>query len=181
VQSIASQTLRNATDVGAARQALEARIMALSKAHTILSERKWHDTEIGHLVDQELRAFGGDQVRFGGPALVVNAKTTVALALVLHELATNAAKHGALSTDRGNLAVNWSEGEEDSLVIDWVERGGPPLREPGRGGFGTRLLRTVVSGELGGTLDLNHDDAGMRLQIVVPRSAYDVGEVQLGQ
>ena len=181
VQSIASQTLRNATDVGAARQALEARIMALSKAHTILSERKWHDTEIGHLVDQELRAFGGDQVRFGGPALVVNAKTTVALALVLHELATNAAKHGALSTDRGNLAVNWSEGEEDSLVIDWVERGGPPLRDPGRGGFGTRLLRTVVSGELGGTLDLNHDDAGMRLQIVVPRSAYDVGEVQLGQ
>ncbi len=180
VLSIASQTLRNTTDVTVARQALEARIMALSKAHTMLSDRKWHATEIGHLVRQELRAFGDDQVRFGGPVLMVNAKATVGLALVLHELATNAVKHGALSTDRGNLAVNWTEGAEDSLVIDWVERGGPPVRDTDRNGFGTRLLRTVVSGELGGKLDLNHDDAEMRLQIVVPRSAYNVGEVQFG-
>ena len=180
VQSIASQTLRSTSDVTVARQAFEARIMALSKAHTMLSDRKWHDTEIGHLVRQELRAFGDEQVRFGGPVLMVNAKATVGLALVLHELATNAVKHGALSTDGGNLAVNWSEGDEDSLVIDWVERGGPPVSETGRNGFGTRLLRTVVSGELGGRLDLNHDDAEMRLQIVVPRSAYNVGEVQFG-
>ena len=180
VQSIASQTLRSTSDVTAARQAFEARIMALSKAHTMLSDRKWHDTEIGHLVRQELRAFGDEQVRLGGPVLMVNAKATVGLALVLHELATNAVKHGALSTDRGNLAVNWREGDEDSLIIDWVERGGPPVRDPGRNGFGTRLLRTVVSGELGGRLDLNHDDAEMRLQIVVPRSAYDVREVQFG-
>jgi PAS domain S-box-containing protein len=181
VQSLASQTLRSTRDVTVARQALEARIMALSKAHTMLSDRKWHDTEIGHLVRQELRAFDGDQVRFGGPVLVVNAKATVALALVLHELATNAVKHGALSSDQGTLAVNWREGEGDRLVIDWIERGGPRTRAPGRSGFGTRLLRTVVSGELGGTLALDHDEAGMRLQIAVPRSAYSVGEVQFVQ
>jgi PAS domain S-box-containing protein len=181
VQSIASQTLRNATDLAAARQAFEARIMALSKAHTMLSDRKWHDTEIGHLVGQELRAFDGDQVRFGGPVLVVNAKATVALALVLHELATNASKHGALSVPRGSLAVNWSEGEGDSLVLDWVERGAPPPQDASRNGFGTRLLRTVVAGELGGTLDFNHDDAGFGARLVIPRSAYEVGEVQFVQ
>jgi PAS domain S-box-containing protein len=181
VQSIASQTLRNATDMVAARQAFEARIMALSKAHTMLSDRKWHDTEIGHLVDQELRAFDGDQVRFGGPVLVVNAKATVALALVLHELATNAARHGALSVPRGSLAVSWSEGEGDSLVLDWVERGTPPPPEVSRNGFGTRLLRTVVAGELGGTLDLNHDEAGFGARLVIPRAAYEVGEVQFVQ
>lgn len=178
VQSIAGQTLRSTVDVALARQAFEARIMALSNAHTMLSKRHWHDTEIGHLVRQELRAFDSGQVRFGGPALVVNAKATVALALVLHELATNAARHGALSVPQGNLAVNWSEGERDSLIIEWVERGGPPAQPPGQGGFGTRLLRTVVAGELAGTLDLSHAEQGFGAKLTIPRSAYEVGEVQ---
>lgn len=176
VQSIASQTLRSTNDVALARKAFEARIMALSKAHTMLSDRQWHDTEIGHLICQELRAFDGDQVRYGGPVLVVNAKATVALALVVHELATNAARHGALSVPEGTLAVNWREGEDDSLVLEWVERGGPPVREPARRGFGSRLLSTVVTGELGGALSLEHEEAGLRAQLSIPLSAYRVQE-----
>ncbi|MHA6297611.1 sensor histidine kinase [Devosia sp. CAU 1758] len=178
VQSIASQTLRSTSDVDAARQAFEARIIALSKAHTMLSDRQWHDTEIGHLICQELSAFDSEQVRYGGPVLVVNAKATVALALVLHELATNAAKHGALSVPEGTLAVNWLEGEGDNLVLEWIERNGPPTSTPHKGGFGSRLLRTVVTGEMGGALDVRYDPVGLSARLTIPRPAYQVQEAQ---
>lgn len=178
VQSIASQTLRTAKDVPAAQHALEARIKALANAHTMLSDRRWHDTEIGHLVQQELRAFEGHQVRYGGPPLVINAKATVALALVLHELASNAAKHGALSVPEGTLSVQWGAGDGGLLVIDWVERGGPPAQDEARSGFGSRLLRTVVAGELGGTLDIRRQHDGYGAHLSIPLTAYQVGEVQ---
>lgn len=178
VQSIATQTLRNADDVGQARQSLEARIKALSNAHTMLSNRQWHDTEIGHLVCQELSAFGSEQVQYGGPVLVVNAKATVALALVLHELATNAVKHGALSVPEGSLAVNWHEDEDDQLVIEWVERNGPAPAGPARKGFGSRLLHMVITGELGGGLELDYAN-GLTARLAIPHAAYREGEAAL--
>lgn len=172
VQSIASQTLRGTQDVATAKQAFEARIIALSKAHNTLSERQWHDTEIGHLVRQELSAYDSTHVQIGGPVLLVNAKATVALALVLHELATNAAKHGALSVPEGTLSVTWREDADDNLVIDWVERNGPPAVEPTRTGFGSRLLRTVITGELTGELSLDYSSEGLSAHMVIPVSAY---------
>lgn len=178
VQSIASQTLRSTSDFAHARKSLEARIMALSNAHTMLSERHWHDTELGHLVCQELSAFGNEQVNYGGPVLVVNAKTTVALALVLHELAANAARHGALSVPGGNLAVNWHRDGDGQLVVDWVERNGPTPGEPIRQGFGSRLLRMVVTGELGGGLDLDYEPGGLRARLTIPAAAYAEQEVR---
>ncbi|ODT79272.1 MAG: hypothetical protein ABS76_20650 [Pelagibacterium sp. SCN 64-44] len=179
VQSIASQTLRTTDDAASARQAFEARIIALSKAHNMLSERQWHDTEIGDLVCQELSAYDSEYVRYGGPVLVINAKATVALALVLHELATNAAKHGALSVPGGHLAVNWSEDAADNLVIEWTESGGPPVAAPPRRGFGTRLLRTVITGELGGELEASYGAEGFHARLVVPPSAYCAREQHL--
>ena len=159
-----------------ARQAFEARISALAGAHTMLSDRQWHNTEIGHLVQKELDAFSSDKVSFGGPVLVVNAKATVALALVLHELATNAVKHGALSVPEGGLSVTWSESSGDGLVIDWVETGGPPAQEPTRKGFGSRLLRTVITGEMGGSMEMRYLETGLRVRMVIPRAAYQVQE-----
>lgn len=179
VQSIAAQSLRSTSDVVAAREAFEARILALSKAHTMLSDRQWHDTELGHLVRQELGAFDSDQVRVAGPAMAINSKATVALALTLHELATNAAKHGALSVAGGRLDVSWREGEGQSLELDWREDGGPLVSEPGRRGFGSRLLNTVVSGELGGQLDLRYEREGLRATIVIPQAAYETQETML--
>ena len=178
VQSIAGQTLRSTKDFAQARRSLEARIMALSNAHTMLSDRHWHDTEIGHLVCQELSAFGDEQVSYGGPVLVVNAKTTVALALVLHELAANAALHGALSVPEGNLAVSWYQDGEGHLVIEWVERNGPTAVEPTRQGFGSRLLRMVVTGELGGGLKLDYGPDGLRARLSIPSSAYGEQEAR---
>ncbi|SMQ70065.1 PAS domain S-box-containing protein [Devosia lucknowensis] len=179
VQSIASQTLRSTSDMAVARQAFEARIIALSKAHTMLSDRQWHDTEIGHLVCQELSVFDSEQVRYEGPVLIVNAKATVALALVLHEMAANSTKHGSLSVPEGTLMVNWHEDGNDNLVIDWVERGGPAAREPDRNGFGSRLLRTVITGEMAGDLDLRYDGEGLTARLTVPHAAYKVQEAAI--
>ncbi len=179
VQSIVAQTLKSTRDPEEARKIFEARIMALSKAHGMLSDRQWHDTEIGALICQELSAFGTDQVAYGGPPLVVNAKATVALALLIHELATNAAKHGALSVPDGRLAVSWREGEEGRLVIDWSERNGPPVALPTKRGFGSRLLQTVVTGELGGELNASFEPSGFAAAISVPPASYRVREANL--
>jgi PAS domain S-box-containing protein len=176
VQSIARQTLRATNDLDTARSNFESRLIALSKAHTILSQRSWRDTEIGQLVLEELSAFDDERVRYGGPVVPINAKSTIAVALVLHELATNAAKHGALSAPDGVLWVSWDQGANQELIINWVERGGPPVSEPTRTGFGSRLLRTVVTGELGGTLNQRYAAEGFSALLSVPAAAYGARE-----
>jgi PAS domain S-box-containing protein len=179
VQSIASQSLRNTTDLTTARKSFEQRIIALSKAHSMLSDRQWHDTELGNLVALELKAFDSEHVRFAGPSLMINSKATVALALVMHEMATNAARHGSLSVPRGNLDVRWSQEKDENLVIEWLERNGPAASQPSRTGFGSRLLRTVVTGELGGTLDTRYDPEGFSARLAIPPSAYIAREQAL--
>ncbi|MBJ6986647.1 MULTISPECIES: HWE histidine kinase domain-containing protein [unclassified Devosia] len=180
VQSIARQTLRTTDDLDTARSNFESRLIALSKAHTILSQRSWRDTEIGQLVREELSAFDDERVRYGGPIIPINAKSTIALALVLHELATNAAKHGALSSADGVLSVSWEQGANTELMINWVERGGPRVAEPTRTGFGSRLLRTVVTGELGGTLNQRYAAEGFSALLSVPPAAYGAQEGDFG-
>lgn len=179
VQSIASQTLRSTADAETARQAFQARILALSKAHSMLSDRQWHDTEIGRLVCQELSVYEDTRVSYGGPDIVVNSKSTIALALLLHELATNAVRHGALSSPSGKLSVSWQLENED-LVLQWREEGGPAVQVPARRGFGSRLLDTVVTGELGGKLDLRYDPEGLLARLVIPAIAYRAQELSLG-
>lgn len=171
VQSIASLTLRTTTDVEGARKAFEARVMALAQAHNMLSERNWGDADIAGIVRVELGAYDSAHVQVSGPPIALNAKTTVALSLLIHELATNAAKHGALSAPSGTLSVTWRE-DDGKLRIDWVERGGPPTVAPTRRGFGTRLLTAVVNGELGGTLEQHFDPEGFSATIIVPSQTY---------
>jgi two-component sensor histidine kinase len=180
VQSIASQTLRSTADAVTARDAFQARITALSKAHSMLSDRQWHDTEIGRLVCQELSAYGDSQVSYAGPTLMVNSKSTIAIALLLHELATNAVRHGSLSMPEGRLLVSWQEDAEDNLVLIWQEQGGPVVDKPSRRGFGSRLLDTVVTGELGGQIDMRFEPSGLFAQLVIPQASYRVQELSLG-
>jgi two-component sensor histidine kinase len=172
VQSIAAQTLRSTSDTADARKAFEARIVALSKAHNMLSDRNWDDTELTRLVHQELIAYDAGQVQVRGPDLTLNAKATVALALLFHELTTNAAKHGALSSLSGRLLVDWHEAVNGNLTIEWSETGGPTVAPPTRRGFGTRMLNTVVTGELGGTLESHYEPGGFRAVLSIPPSAY---------
>lgn len=180
VQSIAAQTLRSTADNASAREAFQARIQALSKAHSMLSSRNWHDTEIGRLICQELSAYESEQVRYGGPQFMVNSKCTIALALLVHELATNAVKHGALSADGGVVNVSWAKDEAENLVLEWLEDGGPTVSSPTRRGFGSRLLDTVVTGELGGQLDVRYQPTGLFARLVIPPAAYTAQELTLG-
>ncbi len=174
VQSIAAQTLRASPDVASARVAFEARLVALAKAHSVLSERQWEDADLEGLVRQELAAYGAERLDVAGPRVMVNSKATIALALVFHELTTNAVKHGALSRPEGRVSVNWRS-LADGLHIDWQEQGGPPAKPAERRGFGSRLIGRVVEGELGGALETRYQDSGFGASIAIPVAAYERG------
>jgi PAS domain S-box-containing protein len=169
VNAIAAQTLRGAPDPVAAAAAFEARVAALAGAHALLSDSKWADTEIGALVRRELPDTG--QIAISGPQVRLRAKATIALALLLHELAVNARRHGSLSVPAGKLAISWRE-DEEGLTFDWRESEGPPVYPPGRRGFGTRMLGTAVTGEFGGELDTSYAPDGFSARIRLPREAY---------
>ncbi len=179
VQSLARQTFRSTLDPEQARHSFESRIMALSKAHSLLSDRQWHDTEIGSLIRQEISAFGVERVTCEGPSLMLNSKATIAVALLLHELATNAAKHGALSVPEGMLAIRWSRGQDERLLITWSESGGPAVVVPERTGFGTRLLKTVVTGELSGELNVDYAPGGFTARLEIPAESYHAMELAI--
>jgi len=174
VQSIAAQTMRAAPDMASARVAFEARLVALAKAHSVLSDRQWEDADLEGLIRQELAAYGAERLDVSGPQVMVNSKATIALALVFHELTTNAVKHGALSRQEGRISVTW-RALADGLHIDWVEKGGPAAKPSERRGFGSRLIGRVVEGELGGALETRYQDSGFEASIAIPVAAYERG------
>jgi PAS domain S-box-containing protein len=147
VQSLVEQTLR-AADLGrGVRDDLTARLQALSQAHRALMEQNWAGAELSDLVKRTLAPFdAGTSERFTieGPPLRLSPQQAVSFSLVLHELATNAVKHGALSNAVGHVAVHWNNAVDDHggrrMTFLWAERGGPPVAEPNRRGFGSRLF-----------------------------------------
>ncbi|MBB3018429.1 PAS domain S-box-containing protein [Microvirga lupini] len=175
VQSIASQTLRTTETPGQFREAFEGRLLALSKTHNLLTRQSWREAELRDVAEQELapyRKTGDERVLLNGPDVKLPARYAINLGLVLHELVTNAAKYGALSTNAGHLEVTWSviEGEDrpTQLRIHWTESGGPPVAPPKRQGFGSRLIRRSIEGELGGYMVLNFGESGVAYDISVP-------------
>jgi PAS domain S-box-containing protein len=180
VQSIVSQTLRD-TDVGSAvGEALQARILAVASAHDVLTEENWVSARLRDIVDRALGPYLSREGRFSieGPDVRLSPKSALALAMVLHELATNAAKYGALSTQAGHVSVLWSTtggGEQRRLLMRWTERGGPPVEPPSRRGFGTRLIERGFTGEVGGEARIDYEPAGVVCTIKVPLSEREMG------
>ncbi len=172
VQSIASHTLRSARDLPSAKKDFEARIIALSKAHNMLSAREWSDTELSALICQELSAHGRERTAVGGPSVILNPKASIAFAMLIHELSTNAAKYGSLSVPSGRVDVGWWMGDDDALELEWLERGGPAVAPPERQGFGTRMIERVITGELGGEYRSSYDAEGFSCRLTVPSIAY---------
>jgi PAS domain S-box-containing protein len=175
VQSIASQTLRTTDSPTQFREAFEGRLLALSKTHNLLTRKSWREAELRDIAEQELapyRKSGDERVVLNGPDVKLPARYAINLGLVLHELVTNAAKYGALSNNAGHLDVTWSvDGSPDrpqQLRIHWTETGGPPVAPPKRQGFGSRLIRRSIEGELGGYMVLNFAEAGVSYDISVP-------------
>jgi PAS domain S-box-containing protein len=149
VQSIVVQSLRGAVDLESARKAVSARIVSLAGAHELLTDRSWSGADLNDLVMRAITPFAGGNITVEGPSLDVSPKQALALSLALHELATNAAKYGALSRPGGRVDLRWVV-QNGQLRLTWRETGGPPVVPPSRQGFGSRLLQDVLAGELDG-------------------------------
>lgn len=171
VQSIAKLTLKDSENPAAARAAFEARIMALSHAHDLLSRSSWRGADLRAILTRELRPYGTDRTDLTGGPVRLTPRAAVALGMAVHELASNAAKHGALSNGDGRIAADWHlDGPADGrcLTIAWRETGGPAVTPPARRGFGSRLIRMSLEGELGGKAALHFDRDGLKCDISVP-------------
>lgn len=166
VQSIATQTLRSTPDEFMER--FEARLMSLSRAHNLLTRRRWTGVGIGELMDEQLGPYVGDSDRLDldGPEITLPPRIGLLFGMLLHELATNAVKYGGFSTEAGRVRLRWAVEENDGLPrrlrLKWVESGGPVTHPPSKRGFGTRLLERSVTKDLGGNLNLRFEATGMR-------------------
>jgi len=160
--------LTRADNVKEYAERVEGRIDALARVHTILSLSSWQGAEIGKLISEEMAPYAsGGQVRSCGPEVSLQPATAQTLALALHELLTNSAKYGALSTLSGRLSITWQITDE-KLILIWEENGGPPVREPTSHGFGTRGLIASIETQLGGQALFNWRPEGLVCRLLVP-------------
>jgi two-component sensor histidine kinase len=172
VQSLATQTFRNAQDIPDALRRFDARIAAMGRANELLSEANWRNAEMHDIVRHALEPFqasGKERVHTSGPAVQLAPQCAVMMAMMLHELATNAAKYGALSNDAGRVDVEWT-GTDDRgrLRVTWRELGGPPVATNGRRGFGTTLIQKGLEGQLGGRAEMDFASSGLRCTLECP-------------
>jgi two-component sensor histidine kinase/CheY-like chemotaxis protein len=170
VQSIVRLT--KGSTIAAYTSAVEGRIRALSRAHTILSQSRWQGADIRGLVDEELapyRTGEASRIVATGPNVSLQPAAAQSLALAIHELVTNAAKYGALSSDAGRVHLTW-ELQSDLLVLRWMEMGGPPTQAPSSPGFGTRIITASINGQLGGEASFEWHTDGLQCVLTVPRS-----------
>ena len=172
VLSIATNTLRHSRSAEIFRNSFETRILALAEAHDLLSEGNWAGTSLGMLIERVLKPYRGPgEPRYtlaGDPDVRVRPKEAVALVMALNELATNALKYGALSRPEGHVAIDW-RAEHGKLSIGWRESGGPPVRQPTRQGFGTRLIKGLAQ-DLSAQVDLQYERGGLICTIDMQRN-----------
>ncbi len=163
--------LTRARDVRAYVQAVEGRITALARVHTVLSLSSWQGAEIRGLVAEELAPYSeAGQIHFHGSEVQLQPATAQTLALALHELVTNSAKYGSLSALSGRLAVTWDV-QDGTLILAWVETGGPAVSKPLSRGFGTRSVIASIETQLGGKADFDWRPEGLICRLTVPLEA----------
>lgn len=170
VQSIASQTLRNAENLTEAREALAARLIALGKAHDILLRGQTDGASIGAVIDGALALHedAGGRFRCDGPNLPVGPSAALSLGLILHELATNASKYGALKRSQGYVDLTWrveGRGPKAQIQLVWAEHGGPAVAAPTRKGLGSRLIQRGLAG---GTVEMCYPVDGVVCTLTTP-------------
>jgi two-component sensor histidine kinase len=168
-------------DAEAYAKAVEGRVMALARAHTLLAAGRWAGAGLRALLEAELAAFlptpaadggTGPRAELRGPDVLLSPAAAQAVSIALHELATNATKHGALSVPGGRIMVSWRvAGEVDGrmLWLRWAEAGGPLVAGvPGRRGFGSRVIEATIRDQLGGTLRKAWEPGGLVCELAVP-------------
>jgi len=177
VVAIVMQTRHGWNTVDAFVTALHGRIQSMAAAHALLSQSRWTDVRLSDLIRHQLAPYATDaNTTVTGPAIMLTSAQTQAVAMVVHELVTNAAKHGALSCSDGRVRVGWSRTGVDAsgLTIAWQESGGPPIKPAVRSGYGSDLIRGLIPHELGGTVDLTFPCDGACCTIEIPLQSASV-------
>ena len=153
------------------------RLIALSKAYDQLALQQWENADLYDILSDIAAPYatnGAGQITLSGESVPLVPRAALTLAMAFHELATNAAKYGALSVPSGKVAVRWditrgNSGSPNQLCIDWREQGGPKVVSPSRRGFGTKFIETGVPFEFGGTVRIDFDEAGVRCRMRLER------------
>jgi two-component system, chemotaxis family, CheB/CheR fusion protein len=173
IASIATQTLKHSDDVEAARGAFLDRLHAMARSYELISRDQWRDVSLLDVVRQETEPYRtgrDDRVVIDGPVVSLNQKLALSLGMITHELGTNAVKYGSLSVADGSLEVSWAieTRSRNNLVLDWIERGGPPVHKPPAHGFGLTLIEREVSHGLGGKTKVEFEEGGLRINLRIP-------------
>jgi PAS domain S-box-containing protein len=147
--------------------AVQARVEALARSHALLSSARWRSVPVAQLIEAEVRPYGNTRVSIGGPDLNIDAEQVQPLALVLHEMLSNAHQHGALSAADGTVTIRWEEAGE-SLVLQWAESGGPPPPQERIPRFGSRLIGSTVERQLVGQALFDWKETGLESRIELP-------------
>jgi two-component sensor histidine kinase len=173
VSAIALRTQESSLTMDEFVAALNGRIKSMANAHELLSHGRWQGVPLMELISRELAPYAtAGNTQIDGLDVILNGEAAQALASVIHELATNAAKHGALSVKSGRVAVRWgltADGhEENRLCIEWEERGGPQVVTPTRSGLGTGTICELIPHELGGNVEHVYRSEGVRCKLEIP-------------
>jgi two-component sensor histidine kinase len=170
VQSIAMQTARSHADPRTFAEGFQARLLALSHTHDLLTRSHWEGADLDAILQHETEAHGSHRVSANGPHVALTPAAALSLGMIFHELATNAAKYGALSAPDGRVLVDWAVGDQRKprLELVWRELGGPPVSDPGRKGFGSRLIERNVRHDLAGEVELDYAHDGFIATFSIP-------------
>ena len=171
VSAVAGQTLETSKSMPHFVAALDGRIRSMASTHELLSTRQWKGMPLAELVRREFAAYtSGNNTRIDGPGVMLSAEAGQAIAMVIHELVTNAAKYGALSIQSGRVSVRWYQKLNGSaeLILIWQEAGGPRVEAPKRSGYGTGVVRDLIPYEFGGTVDLSFGPEGVQCRLEIP-------------
>lgn len=182
VSAVAGHTLETSSSMNHFVAALDGRIRSMAAAHELLSARQWQGMPMAELVRREFSAYASsNNTKIDGPEVMLSAEAGQAMAIVIHELVTNAAKHGALSTQSGHVSVRWYRklNGNAKLVLVWQETDGPRVEAPKKSGYGTGVVRGLIPYEFGGTVDLSFALEGVRCRLEIPFDRISSDSVQL--
>jgi PAS domain S-box-containing protein len=181
IQAMARQTARHAGTIDRFLEQYGARLQALAASHDLLVQESWYGASLFELIHSQLAQHldrNDSQVSVDGPAILLKPEAAQSLGLALHELATNAAKYGALSAPNGRVGIEWRNlpaAEGDGIEIVWSESGGPGVETPTRRGFGSLVIERNLARSLEADVNLSFDPAGVRCRIVIPASNLAAG------
>jgi PAS domain S-box-containing protein len=179
VQAVAAHTMQASSSMEQFVSALDGRIRSMGSTHELLSHRRWLGIPLAELVEREFAPYTtGSNTEIGGPEVMLSAEAGQTIGMVLHELVTNAAKHGALSVPSGRVSIRWRlplNGASDRLILTWRETGGPLLVPPSKSSYGMQVVRDLVPYELGGTIDHVLAPEGAHCQMEIPLARLNRG------